>query len=245
MLKYFNPRSPWGERPNSYIWHLNQIWFQSTLSVRRATKQLKQKEYNQLISIHALREESDLAPLLLQFQCGLFQSTLSVRRATRYKPRFRKIHNKFQSTLSVRRATLTCQAFFQNFFISIHALREESDLQGTSPAHTHGDFNPRSPWGERPIVISYAVGTMAFQSTLSVRRATDIRLAPKPCCTYFNPRSPWGERRCKRFSLISVWTISIHALREESDCNGQRIFLFFLTFQSTLSVRRATYAKLN
>ena len=55
-----------------------------------------------------------------------FQSTLSVRRATpcTFALTSRDI---FQSTLSVRRAT-TCQELgFDDFTISIHALREESD----------------------------------------------------------------------------------------------------------------------
>ena len=59
----------------------------------------------QLISIHALREESDLVlpfSALMMFQ---FQSTLSARRATRYA--------MIRSSFGV---------------ISIHALREESDL---------------------------------------------------------------------------------------------------------------------
>ena len=56
--------------------------FQSTLSVRRATADRVQLRHLIVISIHALREESDspsridLSPLLA------FQSTLSVRRAT-------------------------------------------------------------------------------------------------------------------------------------------------------------------
>ena len=56
-----------------------------------------------LISIHALREESD--PIFDEnYRAKLFQSTLSVRRATRH-----------------------AIEFFWHFDISIHALREESD----------------------------------------------------------------------------------------------------------------------
>ncbi len=56
------------------------------------------------ISIHALREESDISVMAVGIQCNAFQSTLSVRRATR--------------------DTLTVLGYVQ---ISIHALREESD----------------------------------------------------------------------------------------------------------------------
>ena len=78
------------------------------------------------ISIHALREESD------HFRGSSFRlpkpflSTLSVRRATcpntDWAPR--KI---FLSTLSVRRATEILRRRYLLGEISIHALREESD----------------------------------------------------------------------------------------------------------------------
>ena len=56
-----------------------------------------------------------------------------------------------------------------------------------------------------------------FQSTLSVRRATDL-----------------AAMHCARLG------ISIHALREESDSADFISALVFSIFQSTLSVRRAT-----
>ena len=58
-----------------------------------------------MISIHALREESDLTTLTY---CSLFLV--------------------FQSTLSVRRATSPCADHALRGVISIHALREESDV---------------------------------------------------------------------------------------------------------------------
>ena len=57
-----------------------------------------------------------------------------------------------------------------------------------------------------------------FQSTLSVRRATDKFLIDIP-----------------------VINISIHALRKESDPRTYTIVLTVSLFQSTLSVRRATF----
>ena len=56
------------------------------------------------------------------------------------------------------------------------------------------NFNPRSPCGERP---------------------SSIRLCHQTW--YFNPRSPCGERPCCVFSITVISTISIHALRVESD----------------------------
>ena len=56
--------------------------FQSTLSVRRATCCCRDSRIGFCsISIHALREESDVAEIL-GLRTEQFQSTLSVRRAT-------------------------------------------------------------------------------------------------------------------------------------------------------------------
>ena len=123
--------------------------FQSTLSVRRATFADEVGEDGGHISIHALREESDVSWSQMPRASRLFQSTLSVRRAT--LPAHHLVHGlEFQSTLSVRRATMGGVAAATQDLISIHALREESD--SSTPRHAH---QPRS-----------------FQSTLSVRRAT-------------------------------------------------------------------------
>ena len=65
------------------------------------------KGYRVFISIHALREESDLL-------CNSFANNI----------------NRFQSTLSVRRATFRRCSFGTKSNISIHALREESDGNG-------------------------------------------------------------------------------------------------------------------
>ena len=95
--------------------------FQSTLSVRRATKER--------VAL-AVRKP--------------FQSTLSVRRATAF--RFAPYDaTQFQSTLSVRRATLAPEKAGGKHVISIHALREESDRGETFTMVRPSHFNPRSP----------------------------------------------------------------------------------------------------
>ncbi len=78
--------------------------------------------------------------------------------------------------------------------ISIHALREESDYVKVKFFLRLRNFNPRPPRGERlgcPVVDAVVC---VFQSTPSARRATN---APHTALTRL--------------------TISIHALREESD----------------------------
>ena len=59
VLSHFNPRSPWGERQVAVCVDLVYNWFQSTLSVRRATLEEIGSARCNIISIHALREESD------------------------------------------------------------------------------------------------------------------------------------------------------------------------------------------
>ena len=123
--------------------------FQSTLSVRRATPEHPEGHARNMISIHALRKESDRLWNHHASHPQRFQSTLSVRRATG-SPYFAIVQFVFQSTLSVRRATGLVVGAFVGDGISIHALRKESD----------------SPWSLP------RAATEPFQSTLSVRRAT-------------------------------------------------------------------------
>ena len=80
------------------------------------------------ISIHALREESDVGIAILLPKLTLFQSTPSARRATDTLYRSGWNISIFQSTPSARRATCF------NVFFSLGKV----------------DFNPRPPRGERP-----------------------------------------------------------------------------------------------
>ena len=125
----FNPRSPWGERPAiSHFWHC-LFKFQSTLSVRRATLNNAKTTLNGMISIHALREESDLRQYLNLLLLFLFQSTLSVRRATLFGHNVTDIDLDFnpRSPWGERLDIAFVNTSLAD--ISIHALREESDVQ--------------------------------------------------------------------------------------------------------------------
>ena len=81
------------------------------------------------ISIHAPREGSDAASVLT--------------------PSFRPA---FQSTLPARGATLPFGHIREEFGISIHAPREGSDSISCDRDKNAGDFNPRSPRGERRMI---------------------------------------------------------------------------------------------
>ena len=91
-------------------------------------------------------------------------------------------------------------------FISIHAPRVGSDRQSGLDFEENRDFNPRSPCGERPIVLAIGTISRIFQSTLPVWGATTG--CTKLCTSTmdFNPRSPCGERLafCQ---LLTSWKV--------------------------------------
>ena len=101
-----------------------------------------------------------------------FQSTLSVRRAT-----CAIISNRhtilFQSTLSVRRATGLAPVVQRLQLISIHALREESDTAYRSDLRDEIVISIHALREESDSTFEVGLPVQsAFQSTLSVRRAT-------------------------------------------------------------------------
>ena len=155
---YFNPRSPRGERRGCFSGTIDR--FLISIHALREESDFNASAYERIqqgISIHALREESDLklhthSTGLILFQSTLsarratelkffcfvrasFQSTLSARRATAWYDKFRNLACEFQSTLSARRATdVEIQERIKEK-ISIHALREESDICSDSRCH--------------------------------------------------------------------------------------------------------------
>ena len=103
--------------------------------------------------------------------------------------------------------------------ISIHALREEGDYSPTTPTTKPRNFYPRPPRGGRLSYEALSIQMAQFLSTPSARRATQS--------------SSGGA---------AGGAISIHALREEGDANGNTIYDGVEVFLSTPSARRATSA---
>ena len=79
---------------------------------------------------------------------------------------------RFQSTLPARGATKAENGHEKGKEISIHAPRTGSDPNQAGHARQNGDFNPRSPHGERRRKKWYRDATRPFQSTLPARGAT-------------------------------------------------------------------------
>ena len=169
--------------------------FQSTPSARRATIAKIREQNTDSISIHALREEGDGAPLT------------SPRWTRNFNPR---------PPRGERRNRPVAQP--DPGAISIHALREEGDdckipihrkinsFQSTPSARRATNivcavgggllhFNPRPPWGKRPDKPKTPAPAKQFQSAISTWKATTDKL----------------------IVYDEAYMISIHALREESD----------------------------
>ena len=214
-----------------------------------------------MISIHALREESDAALLLLTTVAHYFNPRPP--RGGRHR-----FVVKFQADV----------------LISIHALREEGDKRSRGQTCRMSDFNPRPPLVGRPDVLWFAVGPCNI-SIHALREEGDSSSVPfLYLLTDFNPRPPRGgrlfsgpvmllpyqfqstpsARRATKEERLraNLSQISIHALREEGDMllwwapsgmknfnprpprGGRPIARHCLAsttkFQSTPSARRAT-----
>ena len=171
------------------------------------------------ISIHALREESDASIQSAVPNLAIFQSTPSARRATLIAG-LSTFWSRFQSTPSARRATgnlrgkrpggrisihalreesdVDCRVVYVLVPISIHALREESDWKSPGEATRRQNFNPRPPRGERHSTPS-ARPSAVMISIHALREESDPRPAAyERALRYFNPRPPRGERPCVR-----------------------------------------------
>ena len=170
-MSNFNPRSPHGERPHAV--YLPKKGIGISIHAPRTGSDVGAdpgRDGQHRISIHAPRTGSDL--LRLQKNA---RSTISIH-APRTGSDVVRPHWRFQHD------------------ISIHAPRTGSDCFWRNGGRRRGDFNPRSPHGERLAGVTTPSSPLPFQSTLPARGATP----PKP-------------RRCARTD------ISIHAPRTGSD----------------------------
>ena len=169
--RYFNPRSPCGERHLAAAFDVSIIKFQSTLPVWGAT-------------------------LLFRFlhHSTAFQSTLPVWGATSATS-CTSIYDQFQSTLPVWGATVLSHDFQTtglNFNprspcgerrILSHNRIADKLFQSTLPV-----------WGAT-VALSTSGLVQSFQSTLPVWGATlGGTFVQGKRAQYFNPRSPCGER---------------------------------------------------
>ena len=168
----FNPRTPCGVRPIHEDGELTGFMFQSTHSLRSATRPALSFEAwaKQFQSTHSLRSAtSRLLFIRLYKKCFNPRTPCGVRpNLTSYTPAMRG----FQSTHSLRSATWSTLKSGASFPVSIHALLAECD----------GCPGPRISWLYR------------FQSTHSLRSATQDQQGLAGLAGCFNPRTPCGVR---------------------------------------------------
>ena len=171
------------------------------------------------ISIHALREEGD-RPSGQTRPAGLkFLSTPSARRATFYRVPWAVWRDIFLSTPSARRATYPVLVTTQRLTflstpsarratrpfpkvqligeISIHALREEGDLDAVTAAQGTAVFLS-TPSARRATQISHLPFVQVAISIHALREEGDQdRWLRRSRHRYFYPRPPRGGRRAK------------------------------------------------
>ncbi len=94
------------------------------------------------------------------------------RGGRRYQFGPRKVRFAFLSTPSARRATEKDELLNFHLVISIHALREEGDMEAMAWLIFRGYFYPRPPRGGRHGSYGMADFQGIFLSTPSARRAT-------------------------------------------------------------------------
>ena len=190
--------------------------FQSTLPARGATR--GQQSAGLLVHYFNPRSPHGERPLQC-FRLGQGRhfnprSPHGERRFSRFLPRFAVIISIHAPRTgsdhpALRRAS-------ESLPISIHAPRTGSDDGSRRHFEKRGNFNPRSPHGERRADVKLTLKQCSFQSTLPARGATlellktavyqsfqstlparGATLIRWVCCRgffHFNPRSPHGER---------------------------------------------------
>ena len=130
----FNPRPPRGERPEQKQSTALREVFQSTPSARRATSVPASTQYMVLISIHALREESDPGTgqgwtiLLISIHALREESDPFAGKTPRMPSYFNPRPPRGERPWALPRAP-------PGVPISIHALREESDSKSSEKIH--------------------------------------------------------------------------------------------------------------
>ena len=191
----FNPRTPCGVRPSfrgrwwrhtrfqsthslrsatgEYAYYQPGNVFQSTHSLRSATGVRVRPVVGDEVSIHALLAECDPGnmPTTSRAMCFNPRTPCGVRQPEHAGP---AAGIKFQSTHSLRSATFDTLPVTYQDTVSIHALLAECD-RIPIPLSPYGrSFNPRTPCGVRRIPAKINIQTLKFQSTHSLRSATNM-----------------------------------------------------------------------
>ena len=194
------------------------VVFQSTLSLRRATASPRMASRSQGFQSTLSLRRATIVNMALDQVYTEFQSTLSLRRATRLFPLPFFILPNFNPRSPCGERLCPFRLLFPDCLISIHALLAESDCSRFSSMYSDmvfqstlslrrativglaicirdGNFNPRSPCGERHM-HSFPRGTNGLISIHALLAESDA----------------------SQMFVVYDGRISIHALLAESDC---------------------------
>ena len=259
----FNPRTPCGVRPGSMIVSVSPVGFQSTHSLRSATKTPSYFVYDDYVSIHALLAECDytqpacpprsgVSIHALLAECDIlptgeiaplvkFQSTHSLRSATgagwsRLNPLIR-----FQSTHSLRSATGAGWSRLNPLirFQSTHSLRSATysclELVEAAEVSIHALLAECDSGGN-----GRALTDESFNPRTPCGVRPSLSYHSKLCTTF---QSTHSLRSATLLPVLTgaVKTVSIHALLAECDGDKREEDRILLRFQSTHSLRSATF----
>ena len=237
----FNPRTPCGVRLVNGNGNNGQDVFQSTHSLRSATRYARSYPSYLSVSIHALLAECDpyLGILWLLDLIGFNPRTPCGVRPGEIGQGWKAF--EFQSTHSLRSATQSYREINYNLRVSIHALLAECDLlfflvQPGSPVSIHALLAECDQGSSLMITVltvsihallaecdgeTVSRGVPVPVSIHALLAECDLMSQPKPADdNRFNPRTPCGVRR-----------LHIHSSRR------------ILLFQSTHSLRSATWGR--
>ena len=193
------------------------IAFLSTLSLRRATRQLL-----------------DLAPSIR------FLSTLSLRRATHCSASSGTCPCSFYPRSPCGERLRACRwwSALPPCFYPRSPCGERRRRRKCS--YRHPGFYPRSPCGERPPYALSRGEEIKFLSTLSLRRATSCSFRPFTSHGGFLSTLSLRRATLEQSASYNAHLVSIHALLAESDERKSYKRIRPERFLSTLSLRRAT-----
>ena len=234
--------------------------FQSTHSLRSATRYAGTILRKSKVSIHALLAECDALPCELENAGCCFnpRTPCGVRHTS---PNIPPPDMTFQSTHSLRSATHNEGDSTTLEDVSIHALLAECDNMAKPFCPVKRGFNPRTPCGVRhdsddmatflrEVSIHALLAECDGSGILSlVLFAVSIHALLAECDALvadynwqgqrFNPRTPCGVRpSLTRIRGIKLWFQSTHSLRSATIRKTKTMIISM--FQSTHSLRSAT-----
>ncbi len=136
---------------------------------------------------------------------------------------------RFQSTHSLRSATPNLQPQLPYPLVSIHALLAECDI--TTPLYkTYQQcFNPRTPCGVRQLAKHFTAVVNQFQSTHSLRSATQNFISEWRW-EWFQSTHSLRSATPYLFQLSSHHDVSIHALLAECDPTPKGLYSGAVSF---------------